>query len=126
VPSIGLLLACPLYVIAFLTDSSTLFYAFTFLGGLALAASVPAMFTILHVVCGSKRRAMAVALVFFFANLIGLGLGPVITGLLSDHFTASYGPVGLRYALAIALLMLIPAAVALWRVARHIEKDAEA
>jgi MFS family permease len=126
VPSVALLAACPLYIGAFLTDSVVLFYALTFLGGLALHAAVPAMFTILHAVCGSKRRAMAVALVFFFANLIGLGLGPVIAGLLSDSFTAAYGPVGLRYALAIAMLMLIPAGVVLWRVIRHIDKDAEA
>jgi MFS family permease len=126
VPAIGLVLACPLYEFAFLTDSATLFYAASFLGGLALAASVPAMFTILHLVCGSKRRAMAVALVFFFANLIGLGLGPVITGLLSDWFTQSYGAVGLRYALLIALLMLIPAGMVLWRAARYVEDEAEA
>jgi MFS family permease len=125
VPAIGLIAACPLYVAAFLTDSVTLFYALSFLGGLALHASIPAMFTIVHVVCGSKRRAMAVALIFFFANLIGLGLGPVIAGLLSDSFTAAYGPVGLRYALAIAMLMLIPASFSLWRILRYIEKDAE-
>jgi predicted MFS family arabinose efflux permease len=124
-PSLALLICCPLNVIALSLDSFTGFLVLNFLAALPLAAAVPAIFGLLHMVCGSSRRAMAVAMTFFFANLIGLGLGPVITGYLSDTFTAQYGAVGLRYAIIIALLMLLPAAFAYWRLARHIEKDAE-
>jgi hypothetical protein len=68
---------------------------------------------------------MAVALMLFFANLIGLGLGPLITGALSDQFSATYGPIGLRYALAIAFGVLVPAGIALWASASSIERDSE-
>jgi MFS family permease len=84
------------------------------------------MFSILHLVCGSKRRAMAVAITFFFANLIGLGGGPAITGYLSDQFTVAYGPVGLRYALVLAMLLMVPAGLLLLQTQRTLNGDLEA
>jgi predicted MFS family arabinose efflux permease len=125
-PAISLLISCPLYIAAILMSSFTTFLIFSFLSGVMLSASIPSMFSMIHVVCGTRRRAMAVAINFFFANLIGLGLGPVLTGYLSDTFTAQYGVTGLRYALVAALLFLLPAAFAYWRVTKHLEKDAEA
>ena len=44
-------------------------------------------------------RALTSAILFFVLNLIGLGMGPLTAGLLSDHFTELYGVDGLRYAL---------------------------
>jgi MFS family permease len=84
------------------------------------------MFSILHAVCGSARRAMSIAVLFFFSNLLGLGLGPLITGTLSDRFTHEFGPVGLRFALMAACLFLLPAAVTLWITASAAERDHEA
>ncbi|MDT9601020.1 spinster family MFS transporter [Sphingosinicella rhizophila] len=124
-PAIALAICCPLSIAALAVDNFTAFLILFSLAGLPLSASVPAMFGLIHIVCGSRRRAMAVAINFFFANLIGLGFGPVITGYLSDMFTAQHGAVGLRYALMIALLALLPAALAYWRAARHLEQDME-
>ncbi len=125
-PAIAFVLCCPLSIASVLTDSFAAYVILAFLAGILLAAAIPGMFGLLHLVCGSARRAMAVAVNFFFANLIGLGLGPVITGYLSDIFTARYGAVGLRYALVIALLTLIPAAFIYWRIGRYLERDMEA
>lgn len=125
-PALALLISCPLYIAAVSVDSFNGFLFFAFLGGLPLAAAVPAMFGLIHLVCGSSRRAMAVAMNFFFANLIGLGLGPVVTGFLSDTFTAEYGAEGLRYALIIALLFLLPASYCYWRMAPFLKEDVEA
>lgn len=56
---------------------------------------------------GPRNRATAAAIAMFAVNLIGLGLGPLIVGLLSDHF--GHGtPGGLR----IALCALTP--ILLW------------
>ena len=43
-------------------------------------------------------RAVAFALVFLFANLIGMGLGPLAVGALSDAFRPWVGEESLRYA----------------------------
>jgi len=46
-----------------------------------------------------QMRAMAVALLYLFANLIGLGLGPLAVGSLSDALHPLLGEESLRYAL---------------------------
>jgi MFS family permease len=69
---------------------------------------------------------MAVAIVFFFANLLGLGLGPIIAGSLSDHFAANHGPAeGLRYALIITMTTFLPGGLFMLRAARTLKADAE-
>lgn len=58
-------------------------------------------------------RATVVAISTFLINIIGLGMGPVLLGYVSDLFTASYGSseIGLRYALvAMSPVYLVSAA----------------
>ena len=50
-------------------------------------------------------RALASAILFFVLNLIGLGMGPLTAGMLSDHFTPTYGDDGLRYAMLIVSMI---------------------
>jgi predicted MFS family arabinose efflux permease len=126
VPAAILVGTVPFYELAMISNAPVMFYAATFVGALGLSAAVPAFFTLLHRICGSARRATAVAILFFFGNLIGLGFGPVITGALSDRFSATYGPVGLRYAIMIALLALLPSGLALWAAAGSVANDTEA
>ena len=47
---------------------------------------------------------MAIAVIFLFANLVGMGLGPLATGALSDLLRPWAGEDSLRY----ALLFLCP------------------
>lgn len=54
----------------------------------------------------SSERSVAAALLNLFMTLLGVGLGPLITGALSDHFTSIHGADGLRYAL-IAVVSLL-------------------
>ncbi|WP_300529843.1 MFS transporter [Maricaulis sp.] len=73
-----------------------------------------------------RTRATASAVILFVINLIGLGMGPLLAGIISDVFAASYGAAeGLRYSLvtvgAIGLLA-IPAFVL---AARTLHKDVE-
>lgn len=48
-------------------------------------------------------RAMASAILFFVLNMIGLGLGPVVVGLLSDLYEPLFGADNLRYAMLTTL-----------------------
>jgi MFS family permease len=125
-PALILILCCPIYEIGLATDSATIFFIAAFTGGFGLSASVPAMFTFLHAVCGSARRSMAVAVTYFFANLLGLGFGPLITGALSDSFSATAGPDGLRWALMLSIAILVPCGITLALAAKALEQDMEA
>jgi MFS family permease len=124
-PGILLLITAPLQIGALLMPSFYGFVAVCFLPSLIIAALIPSLFTHLHAICGSPRRATAVAIMFFFANLIGLGLGPVIAGAMSDHFTALQGPAGIRWSLVIVVLLFIPAGILMLRAARTLVTDIE-
>lgn len=75
------------------------------------------LFAILQTIVPESMRATAVALVYFMANLVGLGLGPLGVGALSDVLTPHLG----NGALGIALLALCPGY--LW-VAWHLMRGA--
>ena len=47
-------------------------------------------------------RALAAALLLLVINLVGLGLGPLLVGWLSDLFQPQFGSESIRYALAVA------------------------
>ncbi|HCO91833.1 MAG TPA: MFS transporter, partial [Alphaproteobacteria bacterium] len=51
-----------------------------------------------------RMRAIAAAVLLFVLNLIGLGLGPQIVGIVSDLLTPIFGIEALRYALMAVFL----------------------
>jgi MFS family permease len=50
-----------------------------------------------------RMRAMASAIVLFVLNLIGLGLGPVLVGILNDWLEPRYGVEAIRISLMVLL-----------------------
>jgi predicted MFS family arabinose efflux permease len=46
-----------------------------------------------------QMRALASAILLFIINLIGLGLGPLLVGAISEHLKPTYGDESVRYAL---------------------------
>ena len=68
-------------------------------------------------------RATTTAIFLFVTNLIGLGLGPVFVGMLSDTFKASAGVNSLRWALLVTVSLNVWAAAHYWRAARYLEAD---
>lgn len=123
----GMIAAVPLYEIALDAPSITVMIPALVLATIMMWAVIPPMFAALHLVCGARRRAMAIAVVFFFANLIGLGLGPVLAGTMSDIFAVTYGPAeGLRYALMAVVIVFVPAGYFMLRASRHVKAEAEA
>jgi MFS family permease len=65
-------------------------------------------FSLIQRLAGDYARATTIALLMLLANLIGLGVGPQIVGILSDTFQARFGADSLRYA------MLLMSSIALW------------
>ncbi len=70
-----------------------------------------------------SMRAMSLAIIYFFANLIGLGLGPLAAGALSDALQPAFGDDSLRYALIILCPGHLWAAWHLWRASRTVTRD---
>lgn len=73
---------------------------------------------------GLRMRAVASALLLFLLNTIGLGMGPQVTGILSDVLRESFGDDSLRYSLlAIAAIAGPWSAMHYYMAGRHIESD---
>jgi len=70
-----------------------------------------------------RARAIAAASLLFFQNLIGLGLGPLFFGVLSDWLQPVYGAESVRYVLyGAAVLGLVPAFF-FWRCSLHLDAE---
>lgn len=72
-----------------------------------------------------RMRAMSIALLLFFANLIGMGFGPLVGGALSDVLKPWLGMESLRYALLILCPGYLWAAWHAWRAGGTVEFEIE-
>jgi predicted MFS family arabinose efflux permease len=124
-PAVGCALSFPLFIGQFLFHSFTAFLAVTFFWSMVLNAALPSVFAAVHAVCGSRRRAMAVAIVLFSGTLFGAGLGPLMIGAISDALTAHYGVNGLRYALMAVSPLVIVTGWCFYRMGRAMPADLE-
>jgi MFS family permease len=70
-----------------------------------------------------SMRATAFALIYLFMNLIGMGLGPLITGVLSDALRPWTGEDSLRYALVCLSPGYFWTAWHAWRASRTVARD---
>jgi hypothetical protein len=70
-------------------------------------------------------RAFTSAVLFFVLNLIGLGLGPLTTGLISDALSSSYGVDSLRYAMVIVSIIGTTSGLFFYLASRHLPQDLE-
>ncbi len=73
-----------------------------------------------------QMRAQAVAFLFFFVNMIGLGLGPVLVGYVSDQAAPQFGDRSLSVALSVAMLGLLGAAIGYLIATRAVHAAAHA
>jgi MFS family permease len=60
-------------------------------------------FAITQGLVGANMRALASAILLFIINLVGLGIGPMVVGILSDAFRPAFAAEGVRYALLIVV-----------------------
>ena len=78
-----------------------------------------------HNLVSPGMRAIASAILYFVLNLIGLGLGPLTVGILSDLFAEPFGDDNLRYAMATTLTLGMAGVFFLWMGVRSLARDLE-
>lgn len=122
-PAVAAVISTPLYAFAVLSPSS-----FTSLLLLAPAAFLSMVYVgpalaATHGVAGVTLRATGVALTLFVSNLLGIGGGALLVGVVSDAFAAAEPHVSLRYGLLAVLLANIPAIIGYLLAARSVRSD---
>ena len=120
VPLLGTLISIPFGLACFLWPQGVAFSAFGIAVPLAFLFYIPFGFfgtwwatpclsAISHLFPAS-RLAQATAIFVMGMTLLGVGLGPLVTGMLSDYFTPIAGSEALRYSLAASTSLLVLAA----------------
>ena len=96
-----------------------LMFFYTMLGAFYLGPTI----AISHTLVKPSMRAMASAVLFFILNLIGLGLGPLCVGVLSDLLASSMGADSLRYAIAVVSFMGVLSAICFAIASKYLLED---
>jgi predicted MFS family arabinose efflux permease len=80
-------------------------------------------FALMQRLVADEMRATTIAVVMLLANLIGMGAGPQIVGILSDVFAPMLGPDALRYSMLVMSLGSLWAALHFWLAGLSIRED---
>ncbi len=124
VPALSTVLIIPFELGAFLIGNTALALVFIglkiFVGGLYLAPCIGVGQTLVP----PNMRASTSAVLLLVLSIIGLGLGPLAVGFLSDQFDGlGFGPEALRYALVAIIPMEVIAGFLFLAAARHFPKE---
>ena len=123
VAGLGLFLGAPFTLYTFIsTNADHAFLSFAVAAGL-LNAPVGPLYTITQGIAPLRMRASASALLLLIVNLIGLGLGPLFVGALSDFLGPAQGENSLKIALIIVSFSPFIGAVFFWLSGRHVRRD---
>lgn len=76
-----------------------------------------------HTLVLLTMRALTLAIQFLVLNMIGLALGPLVVGLLSELYLGYFGHENLRYAMLTVVFLGVSAAPLLFLGARYLSAD---
>lgn len=125
VPTVTYALCMPAFLLAF---SSTSIVVASFLFLIPTALSLAWLGPIVSAINGlvpAHMRATASAMFLFINNLIGLGLGTLVIGMISDALTAQYGDEALRYSAMVTTLLYVLSALLMGLAALRLARDSE-
>ncbi len=120
----AVLLAAPVYMLALWSSDWIMTTLLIGLGIFLYSLSHAPGLAIVQTVVEPHRRAQAAAYVFFLSNMLGLGLGPVLVGSLSDGFSAEFAHRSLNAALGLVTLVLFMAGALYWQTAKVLRESA--
>lgn len=121
----SMLLMVPFAIAQYMVSSATVSLA---LGALSLTLMLVYYGPIIAVsqfLVPANIRAFTTAMLLLVVNLFGLGLGPLVTGFISDLLVNQYGMAqdSLRYAISLAVLFSLLAAWLFWRASIHLPRE---
>ena len=90
-----------------------------FFGGFYLAPT----FALIQSLVSLRMRALASSIVLFVLNIIGMGFGPQLVGIMSDFFADDYGKESLRMALLVLTFLNFWCGYHYFIAARTLEQD---
>ncbi|OJY49688.1 MAG: hypothetical protein BGP17_16290 [Sphingomonas sp. 67-41] len=124
-PAIAAVISIPFWVPFFLAGNVAIAIAAAVIPVSLSAAFIGPCIATIQTITPPAMRARAAAIQLFVGNLIGLGLGPLVIGVLSDLLRPVFGADSLRYAM-FAGVAAAAASIPFYLVAaRHVPQDLE-
>lgn len=121
--SIAMAVSAPFLIGAWYAPSVTLMLALLIVPHLAALFYAGASYSTVQALVPANGRATAVSIYVLLINGIGVSLGPVLVGLLSDLFAPRMGPDSLRFALVIVSTLTLWGAVHYYIAGRRLTVD---
>lgn len=128
VPAIASLAVIPIYAVAIMSPSAVFALGSLFFGAILGTLWYGPVYATAQTIVPPHMRATAAAILLFIINLIGLGLGPLAVGALSDTLAIGFGlgeAEGVRYALLISAFVGLAAAALFWMARSSIRDEME-
>jgi predicted MFS family arabinose efflux permease len=122
-PAIGMTIAAPMAFAAYFRTDWRVSLALLMIPTLLNSLYYGPTYSSVQGLTSPQARAMASAVLLFFQNLIGLGLGPLLFGMLSDAIKPTYGEESVRYVLYAGSLMSLIPAFFFWRCSLRLNAE---
>jgi MFS family permease len=115
-----------LTVAVYLSPSYAVAFVALGLSAIGGAATNGPIFAATQTLMPPRMRALSIAVVLFFCNLIGMGFGPLAAGALSDALQPMFHDDSLRYALVAFCPGYLWCAWHLWQASKTVHDDVAA
>jgi MFS transporter, Spinster family, sphingosine-1-phosphate transporter len=122
-PAISMLVAAPLLYFSYSASDWRIALLLIFLPTIANTLYYGPAYACAQGLVSPRARAVAASLIIFAQNLIGLGLGPLFFGMLSDYFRPVAGEDSVRWVLYGAAFLGVVPAFFFWRASRHLAAE---
>ena len=113
----------PFFIMGLLTDDLTTAMLLFIIPGFAANYVLGPTLAMVQTLSPVNMRAVSAAIKMLFINLIGMGLGPLLVGVLSDLLSPHYGDDSLSVALAYFTLVGLWGSVHFWLCGRALAKQ---
>lgn len=123
IPAIAAAVLVPTFIAALLVDNWQLSLALMLIPMAACIVYVAPALALVQNLTAPRSRATASAVLMLMFNIVGLGLGPLFVGMISDALKPEYGDESLRWALMAIIPFAIVAGLAQYAMTRHLDKD---
>ena len=123
VPAVAFVAAVPLFALGVLAHSVTAAFLLILIPQALIYMWLGPVITAVQHLVPHHMRATASASFLLINNLIGLGAGSTLLGLLSDHLTTRFGAEALRYSMLSSLPLYLLAGALMALAARPLRRD---
>jgi predicted MFS family arabinose efflux permease len=120
VPAYAILAAIPCAAGAIFFKNNSLSLACLGLCGSLQSMYLGPSIAVAHSLVPAPMRALTSAIFFLVINLVGLGFGPLVVGMISDLLTPSLGVESLRWALSIIMFISLASTVLFFHTAKQL------